>query len=339
MLYDPYLRSIISPTRHIIRDWMHTCVSNGIAGTEMMMLFIALDQAGVQMAMVCAFAEKFVLPKKWGRVNPAWFKEDNLTNEGLRCFASEQLNMLPIVDAFLAEVVRPLGLLRDHCRCFELLHRIIAIFSLGPEKSMVHLDDLRRSIVAHHELFTTVYPKSACKPKWHQLLHVPENMMASGSLVSCFPTERKHSSVKMAAKDIFRYFEGTLLIDLVSRQLHGMQEASLYKDISMVAPTTVQAGGMELQRSSSANLPSGEVKAGDYVWLQTDAVSEVVCFWGNAEGSVLAAVIPWQRGTSSTNWIVGGGEVAFIDAADIVCPLVWALRQPGVIRVCVPVVR
>ena len=73
LLYDPYLRNKVRPTDHTIRDWMHTLVSHGMAGTEMAMLFAALGKVGLKLDQIAAYASKFVLPKGRGTIVSAWF--------------------------------------------------------------------------------------------------------------------------------------------------------------------------------------------------------------------------------------------------------------------------
>ena len=246
--------------------------------------------------------------------------------------------MLPIVQAFLDDVIRARGVLIDHCRCFDLLHIIVSILSLGPTDSMKHVEDLQKSIIAHHRLFVKLYP-SVIKPKFHQLLHIPENMVALGCLLSCFPTERKHRTVKGTALHVFRNFEHTVLHDLVAQQIEKLMDDSLYAQVALVNPSQVECEGMELHRAQSAHLPRGEVKAGDLILHNRDHVSEVVCFWSSGD-AMIAEVLRCAATLEACCFAVGQHrESDVVDVDDIECPLTWAEKRPGIVRVCMPVVR
>eukprot|EP00959_Pyramimonas_sp_CCMP1952_P356450 7464701-Pyramimonas_sp.AAC.1 len=60
---------------------------------------------------------------------------------------------------------------------------------------MEYVDVLNGLLRVHGETFTRLFP-AAAKPKFHPALHLPENMMHLGKLLSCFVTERKHNNAK-----------------------------------------------------------------------------------------------------------------------------------------------
>ena len=248
--------------------------------------------------------------------------------------------MLPLVQAFLDEVIEPVGGdLREHCLCFRLLHIIVSIFSLGPVESMMHVEDLQKSIIAHHKLYVKLYP-SAIKPKFHQLLHLPEDMVGLGSLLSCFPTERKHRSVKSVALHVFRNYEHTVLLDLVVQQLTKLSDDSVFARTALVDPMPIECSEMAgLSKAQSARLPCCEVRAGDLILHSGDSVSEVVCFWAVGELMVAETRSCGPAPGSQCVLLPQGDHTEFLDIDCIERPLVWAQKQPGVARVCMPVVR
>lgn len=334
LLYDPYLRRIIRPTDHTLRDWMHTLVSHGLAGTEMAMLFAELATVGINLEQIATYAANFALPKARGKVDLSWFSNKRVADDHLRCFASEQLNMIPIVHAFLEDVVRPAGVLVDHIQCFTLLRLIVLILSQGPHASMPHIDLLRQSIERHHQIYVTIYPDGV-KPKFHQLLHIPEDMLKLGSLLACFVTERKHREVKAAALNVFRHYEHTVLFDLISQQLEHLCDDTLYKTRALVGAVKVTAGGVEMLSARSARFPSGEITAGDLVLCADRSVAQVEHFWSAAEqDNFLVQLRPLAEDAAGHSYGRCGAAPAFVNAADILEPLVWAERRPGVYRVC-----
>ena len=336
LLYDPYMRTIVSPTKHVYRDWMHSLVSNGVAGHEMTFLFLALNEIGIKNSMLQEFAMRFTLPKAHGTVGPGWFLPDRIGPDQLKSFASEQLNMIPLVQAFLDDVIAPTGQLTDHRKCFRLLYVIVSILCKGPAKSMRHIGELQRSIIEHGDLYAKLYPK-VVKPKFHQLLHIPEQMADMGSLLSCFPLERKHRSVKSVALHVYRNFEHTVLNDLITQQLAKLQDDSLYGEMALQSPQEVRCDGVVLLRATGARLPCCEVRAGDIILHSGDHVAEVECFWG-VDDIIFAQASPFTR-TPEVHSYARQNTTAFIDASTIECPLMWTVRSPGVFKVCWPVVR
>ena len=244
--------------------------------------------------------------------------------------------MLPIVHAFLTDVVEPLGMLHDHIECFRLLVLIVQIFSLGPSGATRHLARAQQAIIDHGELYVSLYP-NAVKPKFHHLLHICENVQTLGALLSCFPTERKHRVVKSRALHVFRNFEHTVLRDLVNEQLEKLGEETQYAEVCLVQPQSVKVNGDELSKSTIAHLPCGGVHAGDLVFCTDGLVHQVVGFWESA-GNVALQTVPLQN-LPDGSWFKSVHRMSFVDAGACICSLAFAKRQRGVFRVVLPLVR
>ena len=132
LLFDDELRHIVKPVTHCIRDHMHCLVSNGIVGTEIALLLHELADCNVTHDHIVRYADTFRMPKTRGaKPDKRWFSEPGEKN--MRAFASEQLNMVPIMMCFLVDMMLPRGLLLDHVKCFLWLERIVALVSLGPD--------------------------------------------------------------------------------------------------------------------------------------------------------------------------------------------------------------
>ena len=339
ILFDHHLRQIVKPVDHCLRDWMHTFVSNGIAGIEMAMLVGELVNVGITNTMLIDYAALFRLPKALGKVDNSWFTAHRITSDHCRTFASDQLNMLPILHAFLEDVVRPTGQLSNNIKCFTLLRRILEILCKGPEKSLQHVRLLRESIVDHHVLFATLYP-SGVRPKLHQALHIPENMQSLGALLSCFPTERKHRTVKSAALHVFRHYEHTVLLDMLHVHIDYFSDETVYEEMCLRPPLRRwQHEGLTLLRSETAQLPCGEVRKGDLVLCRNGDVAEVLAFWTSAGVQIATAQLSsLSRTAHASTWHMDSRIVMFAEVAEIVDTLMWALQRPGVIRVILPLV-
>lgn len=335
--FDTDMRDIFRPIDHIFRDWMHTLVSNGTAGGHMAFLFKTMKDVGISYTYLSDYAVKFTLPKALGTVNKNWFSADRIGADQLRTFASEQLNMIPIVNAFLNDVIAPTGRLEDHRRCFSLLHRIVAIFSKGPSGSMRYVRMLPNLISEHNELCARLYP-GIVKPKLHQLMHIPENMNELGCLVSCFPTERKHRVVKDVGLHTFRHYEHTVLHDLLAQHLTRIEDVSQFANTALINPQEVEVGDIRVLTSPSAKLPCCQVARGDLILHSGTQIAEVVSFW-SSDNIVFAQAIPLQRAGSDLWWSRQVGQTSFIDSSDIECPVAWAQLRRAAVRVCIPPVR
>ena len=336
LLWDTRLRTVLRPVDNCIRDWMHTTVSGGIAGTEMRLVIATLVGRGVTLTSLVEYASCFHLPRVMGRIEQSWFTERRLSGDNLRSFASEQLCMIPILHRFLRDIVEPMGIMVDDIRCFAHLATIVDLLSLGPVGAMPHVAELRQAILNHHELYATLYPAEAIKPKWHHLLHIPENMSTVGRLLSCFVTERKHRITKKAALYVFRHFEATVLKDLINKQVHDFVDSNLFKAAFLMEPSTVDIGGYTVRTSVAAMLSCGEVHRGDIVATRDHRVGKVSQFWAACDGSIILAiaVYPPAPGVDSF-WV--GQALAFVADNGIVRSAIWCERSPGLIRIVPPI--
>jgi hypothetical protein len=59
------------------------------------------------------------------------------------------------------------------------------------------MPEIQQMIIAHNKRFAKLYSQHI-KPKFHQLLHIPEDATRVGKLLSCLVTERKHRQTKAA---------------------------------------------------------------------------------------------------------------------------------------------
>lgn len=251
----------------------------------------------------------------------------------MRVMASELLNILPIVGAFLTEVVVPLGVMRDQFRCFRLLLRIVQICTMGPRNAFRFVQELRQSIIEHGVLFVTLYKDGGgVKPKFHHLLHIPENISYLNMLLSCFTTERKHRSVKSAALFTFRYYEKTLLVDLLHRHLGAMDDDSVFREEYILNSGTVHDG---LRVSTRAEFPCGEIRRGDVLACANRAVLLMEHCWSH-EDRIVVSGTSYIATDEPTLWRTSGGQMKFVDSSQIVAAMTWRRYDADYIRVIEP---
>ena len=331
LLFDADLRSIVRPRDHYCRDWMHTLMSHGVAGTESAMLMAALREAGFDHGMLTVFASSFKLPKSRGKVDVSWFAARRFGDDHLRSFASEQLNMLPILRAFLEDVVAPKGILEENIRCFTLLSAIVCSLQSGPVAVLSNIDRFRNLILAHHRLFVQLYP-SGVKPKFHHLLHLPEDIERMGAALSCFPMERKHKTVKVASLNVFRHFERTVLVELAHHQLKRLVDPSLLQPASLIDAQAVV--DRIAYRSRKMRLPVGETSMGDFCLTADRRVCRCEAFLKvESQLFVLAELFEPVR---PTVWRSASAHIVALVPEEVVALLPWSSFANGDIRVCMP---
>ena len=79
MLYDSYMRKIVSPTRAMIRDWMHVFCSDGVANNEIARVLHTLkSECHLTLDDVDEWARLIVLPRHHGTVSIVWFSDHRL---------------------------------------------------------------------------------------------------------------------------------------------------------------------------------------------------------------------------------------------------------------------
>ena len=155
------------------------------------------------------FSKAFRLPRSRSanrKASEQWFADRTKGEHNMKAFASEQLGTGPIVNCFLQDVVSPMGIMPDHCRCFALLEELLSLLSAGADSAVAYIDRITRIIDDHGALYAQLYPDQV-RPKFHHVYHIPEGMLHLNKLLSCFVLERKHRSTKDAAEKCFRFIE------------------------------------------------------------------------------------------------------------------------------------
>ena len=338
LLSDVSIRSVIRPSEHCIRDWMHTFVGDGIANSEVAMLIHALSDVGITREHVQSFAVKCKLPKAHGKVHPNWLGDSRLKSHTMSSFASIMLSILPCMCLFLAEFDIA-SRMPDHVSCFHELCWIISLLQTGPERAMRFTSTLRDLIASHHRKFWLLYA-SGIKPKIHHAHHIVDGMVAVGKCLSCFVTERKHRSVKAAALHIFRNFEHTITANVITAQIENLRAGNdLFLEKFHIRPKELEVLGNKFITSNAAVTPLGELHAEDIVFDSQGVASRIVAFWSNGavDDELFLEVDSYET--------VGGdpalrdrqkSQRSFIELSEVVAPCVWIQVSASVIRLVVP---
>ena len=278
LLADKSLRSVFQPTDHALRDWMHCCVGDGIANSEIAAVWWMLKANGVRENHLQDFSLKCILPREYGTVSKQWFSPARLRNNTVASFASIVLSMTPIVYMYL-QVMGFDTRWPQVFRCFELLHHMLGLFKLGAEGAIAHVDRIEQIIVEHHRLFQELHGEYV-KPKLHHVQHIVQHMRYLGRLLSCFVTERKHRIAKDSALHVFRHFEHTVLAGVLNKQCEQIQNNDdIFKPVHFHRPGVLTVQGLRLHRSSTLVCHCGIVTADDLVFFKCGTAGKVAAFW------------------------------------------------------------
>ena len=337
LLADPYTRTFYDPSTMYLRDWMHTMVSGGVANVLCAELVKCFQRQRVKLGTIVAYFSHFVPPHRHGKLHAAWLNRNRFGKQftSLGSFSGQMLTIVPILNAFCEDYATPRGLIPDMCRLFWLLNQILLILSLGSDGAVPHIPLLRRTVEEFADLFVASVPFSQVKPKFHHLLHIPDQMAFLNKCLSCFVCERKHRSTKRAAVYVFRHIDNTVLKDLVNRQCETFRDgsgASILQARFLAPPIRqLEVHGVALKFSKGSVLPCGLVRRGDLVYLVDNVVGRVVNFWqGCVEGSpILTEVTVYPRDPASPYKVLYGSDVRFVDTADIVDAVIWAVGTVG----------
>ena len=287
LLFCDRIREVHFPIDSYLRDWMHTIVSGGVANTHCWFIVEALkNTVNIPLAVLRDFTITCILPHKYGKVSETWLNQKRFHAEdrSLHSFASYMLHIVPIIAMLLTDYVDGVAgaqEMKPHIACVMLLANILGLISMGADSAVPFVDLLAEWIVKHHEMFVELYAPSACKPKFHHMLHLPELYRRLRKVISCFTAERKHRSVKRKALHVFRHIEVTVLRDVINDHFeHIIEGHSLYQKIFLVRPRVVDVSpSLTLLRSSTIVLVCGMIKEDDVVYVEGGQIVKIIGFW------------------------------------------------------------
>ena len=338
-------RSIYRPVTHMIRDWMHVILNQGVASSQLFEILTLLKKSRALKytpAIVTEYIVQYRLPHKRGRVSATWLGPRRFKPKmrQLASFSGVMLSLVPLIDAFLVDVVAttPGHGIEQHIKCFHHLTLIIAILSLGPDNAMRHMDRLTAELQAHADLYVVLYPLNV-KPKFHAMFaHIAEDAIRIGKCLSCFVTERKHRITKKCALNVFRHLEATVTRDLVNRHCQTVSDpvSSLFLRTSMVAPQTISIGDAELIFARHLTAHCGGLKIGDVLFLVDGRVGKATHFWSETVHSEIMVQLDVYIRCGDVLWNTIGPTVSFESVNNVVDAVAYADFGEGQIRIIFP---
>ena len=334
ILFDKFLRNMYLPIDHMIRDWQHIFLQDGVANTCIGEIMDILKTHGKTHQHVRVFLKLCHLPSKYGRPHENWLADSCLKGRKLRSFSSTVLNLIPIIFLFVTKYCEADPDLADVVRCITLLQTVCGVLSAGPDAPVRYAKALERMLLEYHSLVAQM--GFYLKPKVHHMHHVLDGMLWLGKLLSCFVCERKHRTVKDNALHVFRHIEHTVLADVINKQCHQMISGiDIFKEHCLVCPRSVtEVPG--LMRSRKAVLAIGSVSAGDILWLIDARCGRITLFY-NVFGTV---VMQMQMYSNVLNDPSMFDERHSTDVSvfpnQIVDACTWYYESEGIVKIAIP---
>lgn len=194
----------------------------------------------------------------------------------------------------------------------------------------------------HVNLHVAAYGKDHVRPKLHFSLHIPEQVLRFRKLLDCFCCERKNSAFKnlMQTKGFVRDFNKSVLLELVSHDLHEVHEAeswgprllgSKLPEISIGAQSAVVSATLEFKCIRYCR--------GQFLILEQDRALEIAC--GAQIGDahfllveVLLPCAPHKPYSVLTHWTRSAAHNGFValnlqDAEKCQAPLYHRVADDG----------
>ena len=338
LLFDDTLRPTVKVVSQCIRDWMHTMVSGGVASSELSLVVQIIQESGFELNDIAKYCSKFVLQKSRGKVSATWWDSSRLNYEQMRvASASEALTMISLLQAFATDVLRPLGILQKHIECLDLLSQLLDRLKQGPDDAMQHVEEIRQLIVSHNKLFTQLYAEHV-KPKFHQMFHIPDNMVCTGKLLSCWVTERKHRAVKAVGLYAFKDIELSVARDMLTTTSTIYEKEDLFRDAYLKQPKRLTIGTAHIEFSNQAILPMGEFSRSDVVYFfigNIMFVGEVAHFFAY-DNELIAEISVYDNTSEARVYSMASPVSQFVDCRSIRAATAWAKCSDNALRVILP---
>ena len=335
LLWEHHLMTnILDPCRNYIRDWMHTFVSGGVAGTHLAKICGALHDIGIGIEIVHTYAQNFKLPRcrSNGKVSDLYFKANLVVTDHVKMFAGDVLGMVCIMYAFLIDKIQPRGLLETNIECFAALFVMLSILRRGDMSNAIHIT-LTAITMKHNRLFLDLYGDKDAKIKFHHTYHIPDDMLYLMKCLSCFPAERKNKDAIAVSNASTTHIEKASVIAFLHRTIDYWNDSKACHEIYLNDPRAVALHGQRLSKAASATLTCGEVHINDMVFLFDGSIGKVRSFYQH--GDCLSVGVDVHKAISHAKLLfeIDAHDVQFIDARSIVEQVFWYANATGIIAV------
>ena len=156
-------------------------------------------------------------------------RANNVKATSFKATASEGLSLYAVICYFLQAMVLPAGLCVMQCQTYIALTDVIdclQAMQYGRVTSETMLRAIERFLDRFHHTWGMVWST----PKFHWLLHFPDHYKNFGTIVACWPLERKHKTPKRYATDVRNTtaYERSFLHEVTCDNLAALASPDLY---------------------------------------------------------------------------------------------------------------
>lgn len=317
ILMCPELRAIVRPISCTMFDWMHCYLVNGIFNIECGFLLHRLHKAGFTAKRLHDHFQTLIWPLQFSSKacsGSSVFEKRGTNDDVLKCAASESLGIYSPLRQFL---VANLADCQDRdlqmaCQCFYRLAHVLDLLRNTSCESVTP-ESLMRAIKQHLEFFKSTYGEDHMTPKFHMVLHLPEQFRRHNMLLSCFTHERKHKSIKRFANHLHntsKDFESSVIESMTLAHLDDFADSVVFPSSKarLVNPSAAkqeltdtirQISGLngDVETSRTAVLPSStQCSVNDVVACQIEGDIVVGQIWFHASvlGNCFTCISMWQ---------------------------------------------
>ena len=245
-LLDRYLDTYVDIVAVFMHDYMHAFWVDGVFNLMVYLLFESFWQQG-RRTVYKTFGD-YLMHWTWpdnAKVTATYMAsifstertKSNRKAKHIKCSASDCLNLMAPLNAFVHEVLLNLDACKAECNVFLQLLKVIELVKATSKK---HVEPA--ILLAEIEDFLSEFYKTfgveRTTPKFHWLLHLPECLarmhelfaerFGYGWLQNCFVLERKHKVGKRYAEprtNTTKMKSGGLLSEVLCQTLHDLSEA------------------------------------------------------------------------------------------------------------------
>ena len=256
LLLNPRLQNIVHPVSQFMHDWMHTFMVHGVFNTITMLALstIAEESAGA-IDDLQAYISKFTPPVRNGgnmtELSQCMSKARWNTSKKagyFKCTASDALTLFPILALYFQTVFLRAGIAPAACRAFLSLTVLLDLLVAVPHR-VVTPELLRKASSKFLEDVVKAGWREYCHPKFHWIIHLPQELQRFDTLLSCWVHERKHKMVKRYAQTMHNTcaFERAVLSEVTCHHLVEVGQPEKFNFSVRVLPPFKKAASVLIE--------------------------------------------------------------------------------------------
>ena len=324
LLYDRALRQFVSPTASNRFDVMHVVASNGVLGVEMALL---LGEMKGSLGAYFAEVRAFHIEEGWQPKTEIFSKVREKSCEGsLKAGASELWSAYPLLRRFVL-VAYGEDAPEPHVQSFMLLCDIVDIFvDVMHGGGVEAAANLRSLVLRYLKMFVTAHGHHHLKWKHHALVHLYNQILKDGCLLSCWVVERKNIAGKesMANCRSKKQIESTALSRMLNAQVRKLEApgwaSRLEKPCRSLPQLAATINAMQVEVSAAMKWCGISIKNGDILFLDSDRARLVVVVGclavDSGWGLLVRAGAPLSRDRHASKWTIAADVSYHILGAD-----------------------